>query len=86
MEQGYAFRPSAPAPLSAAPPPSGYPREAFGTRSSMDISSAARLSGASPRKENMADDVELSANTHKSPHVLFDQDTSDNENNGDSSR
>lgn len=40
MEQGYAFRPSAPAPLSAAPPPE-YPREAFGTRSSMDLSRAA---------------------------------------------
>ncbi|PWN33257.1 PAP2-domain-containing protein [Meira miltonrushii] len=33
MEQGYAYRPSQPAPTSAAPP-SDYPREAFGTRSS----------------------------------------------------
>ena len=39
MEQGYAFKPSAPAPLSAAPP-SEYPREGFGTRSSMDLSRA----------------------------------------------
>ncbi|MCO5555862.1 hypothetical protein L7F22_009407 [Adiantum nelumboides] len=37
MEQGYAYRPSQPAPLSAAPP-SDYPREAFGTRSSVDLS------------------------------------------------
>jgi hypothetical protein len=41
MEQGYAYKPSAPAPLSAAPP-SEYPREGFGTRSSVDLSSAAR--------------------------------------------
>ncbi|PWN92172.1 PAP2-domain-containing protein [Acaromyces ingoldii] len=40
MEQNYAYRPSEAAPMSAAPP-ANYPREAFGTRSSMDL---ARLS------------------------------------------
>lgn len=36
MEQNYAYRPSEAAPMSAAPPVD-YPREAFGTRSSMDL-------------------------------------------------
>lgn len=76
MEQGYAFKPSAPAPLSAAPP-SEYPREGFGTRSSVDLASAAR---AGLRME--AGKVK-STNGHASgigagpPHVLFDTEDAD---------
>lgn len=55
MEQGYAYRPSAPAPLSAAPP-SEYPREAFGTRSSIDLAGpngVARFGGMNPAGEHV---------------------------------
>ena len=71
MEQGYAFKPSAPAPLSAAPP-SEYPREAFGTRSSMDLS---RIPHAKPSPNVTA--VGAAASSLAPPHVLFDAERGD---------
>lgn len=73
MEQGYAFKPSAPAPLSAAPP-SEYPREAFGTRSSVDISRISHRLEVVKKPENG------NALSPKAPHILFDSQDSDTPN------
>lgn len=78
MEQGYAFKPSAPAPLSAALPPSGYPREAFGTRSSVDLVLAERANHLP--KVNTTNDT-----NGKAPHILFDTEDVEEEDNADES-
>jgi hypothetical protein len=82
MEQGYAYKPSAPAPLSAAPP-SEYPREAFGTRSSVDLS---RLSvRMEPGKSKTGDINGKGSGVGAPPHILFDTEDVDEGDNADES-
>jgi hypothetical protein len=78
MEQGYAYKPSAPAPLSAAPPVD-YPREGFGTRSSIDLAGAARVNS------RMEAGKVTGTNGLPGPHVLFDSQESGQANTGDES-
>jgi hypothetical protein len=79
MEQGYAYKPSAPAPLHAALPPVEYPREAFGTRSSVDLVNALRANHRSDAPKGSND---LNG---KAPHVLFDTEDIEEGDNGEES-